>query len=239
MHHSTLEECVVKVAEENREEHFSQDNLRLERTRCNTPKYLWDIKKSDVSSMPWETEKPPLAKVDEKPTDGTSTSKKESRRTWNDAVWECLRSSVRTLTEPRQRIEDFCCQDDYGVMNVHLFARRFFPTFFQFRTHVLATTVCTTERCAHTHLSHAHFSAHSAVTAYFAHLHACHTHALLKCLEKVHCTSVVSLHLAFSLLMIHPSSLLFLDGHFKTTPDYDFDDDPIHKILPYFPVLEP
>ena len=36
----TLEECVVKVVKENREENCSQDNLRLERTRCNTPKYF-------------------------------------------------------------------------------------------------------------------------------------------------------------------------------------------------------
>ena len=56
--------------------------------------------------------------------------------------------------------------------------------------------------CIHTHLSHAHFSAHSALAAYFAHLHACH--AWLKCLKFI-CTCVVSLHLDFSLLMIHPS----------------------------------
>ena len=36
---STLEECVVKVVKENGNENCSQDNLRLERTRCNTPKY--------------------------------------------------------------------------------------------------------------------------------------------------------------------------------------------------------
>ena len=28
-------------------------------------------------SMPWETEKPPLTMIDEKPTDGTSTCKKD------------------------------------------------------------------------------------------------------------------------------------------------------------------
>ena len=37
--------------------------------------------------------------------------------------------------------------------------------------------------------------------------------------------------------MIHPS-LLFLDGHLETNPDNDFTDDPIHTILPYFPVLK-
>ena len=44
-------------------------------------------------------------------------------------------------------------------------------------------------------------------------------------------------HLAISLLMFHPS-LLFLDGHFETNPDYDFTDSDIHEILPYFPVLK-
>ena len=39
-------------------------------------------------------------------------------------------------------------------------------------------------RCTYTHLLYAHFSAQSAFTAYFAHLHACHTRAWLKCHEK-------------------------------------------------------
>ena len=33
-------------------------------------------------------------------------------------------------------------------------------------------------------------------------------------------------------------SLLFLHGHFETTPDCDFTDKPINMILPYFPVLK-
>ena len=37
--------------------------------------------------------------------------------------------------------------------------------------------------------------------------------------------------------MSHPS-LLFLDGHFETNPDYDFTDDLIHMILLYCPVLK-
>ena len=47
-----------------------------------------------------------------------------------------------------------------------------------------------------------------------------------------------SLHLAFSLFIIHPSSLLFLEGHFQTTPDHDFTDSDIHEFLPYFTVLQ-
>ena len=65
-----------------------------------------------------------------------------------------------------------------------------------------------------------------------------HTHAWLKCHERGVCRmSVFVLCLAFSLLMIH-LSLLFLHGHFESTPDYDFTGNPIHMILPYFPVLE-
>ena len=87
-------------------------------------------------------------------------------------------------------------------------------------------------RCTYTHLTHAHFSAHSACTITFAHFHACHTHAWLKGAKKVRCTCVTSLHLAFSRLMSHPS-LLFFDGHFETTPDFD-----VHTFLPYLPVLQ-
>ena len=55
---SLPEECVVKVVKENREDNYSQDlSSGLERTRGNTPKYLWDHKNSDVSSMPRETER--------------------------------------------------------------------------------------------------------------------------------------------------------------------------------------
>ena len=47
------------------------------------------------------------------------------------------------------------------------------------------TTVCTaggvhTQSLVALHI----FSAHSALTAYFAHLHACHIHAWLKCLNR-------------------------------------------------------
>ena len=38
--------------------------------------------------------------------------------------------------------------------------------------------------------------------------------------------------------MFHPylllSSLLFLDGHFETTPDYDLTDFGVHDFLPNF-----
>ena len=49
-------------------------------------------------------------------------------------------------------------------------------------------------------------------------------------------------HLTFCLRMFHPSLLLlFLNGHFETTPDYDLDnltDVSVHTILPDFPDLK-
>ena len=53
---SLPEECVVQVVKEDGNMNCSQDNLRLEKTRSNTPKYM-DHKNSDVSSMPRETER--------------------------------------------------------------------------------------------------------------------------------------------------------------------------------------
>ena len=45
-------------------------------------------------------------------------------------------------------------------------------------------------------------------------------------------------HLTFSLLMFHPSLLLlFLDGHFETTPDCDLTVFDVRDFLPNFPDL--
>ena len=54
------------------------------------------------------------------------------------------------------------------------------------------------------------FSAHSMCTVTFAHAHACHE-------KGVCCMCVISLYLAISLLMFHPS-LLFLYIHTSTSP---------------------
>ena len=95
----------------------------------------------------------------------------------------------------------------------------------------------TSREFTHTHLSHAHFSARNALTAHIRTSSSVSHTRMAKCHEKGVCTCAVSPHLAFSLLMLH-LSLLFPQGHFETTPDYDFTDDPIHMILPYFPVLK-
>ena len=54
--------------------------------------------------MPRETEKPPLSMIDEKPTDGTNTSKKDQdgHGTMKSENFEGV---LHTLAEPRRRIE--------------------------------------------------------------------------------------------------------------------------------------
>ena len=90
------------------------------------------------------------------------------------------------------------------------------------------------------HLSHAHFSANSALCVHFAHLHACAHTRMAQGVHKKSCLNVClcSLSRLLSCLMIYPSSLLFLEGHFETNLDYDVTDSDIHGILPYFPVLK-
>ena len=92
-------------------------------------------------------------------------------------------------------------------MNVDFFLDRVFKGF---RTHVAATTVCTTGS-VHTLTCRTHFCTYthgSSVMSKRCLLHVCHL------------------------------SLLFLHGHFETTPDHDFTDSDIHNFLPYFPVLK-
>ena len=96
------------------------------------------------------------------------------------------------------------------------------------RTHVVATIVCATERvhtltcCTHIFLVHIH-------CAYTSHIHMRVTHMHGSRVLAVRMSSSLC-DLIFSLLMFHPSLLLlFLDGHFKTVPD--FDDVPVHTIL--------
>ena len=90
--------------------------------------------------MPRETEKPPLTMIDEKPTDGTNTSKKDQLGHGTiKSEFFFLRSlylhSPNPLTEPRRRIEDFFRQDHHGGMKV--FSPQSFSDvdFKWFRTH--------------------------------------------------------------------------------------------------------
>ena len=113
---------------------------------------------------PRETEKAPLTMIDEKSTG--------ARKIKTDMGWWSLRvfKGFRTQTTNWRIFR----QDGRGVMNV-FFLAEFSRHFLRFRTHVVATTVCTPGRCTYTHLLQAHFSAHGAYTITFAHL-SCVSH---------------------------------------------------------------
>ena len=57
--------------------------------------------------MPRETKKPPLTMIDEKQTDGTSTSKKDQDGHGTMKSQDFSRRSELKFTEPRRRIEEF------------------------------------------------------------------------------------------------------------------------------------
>ena len=73
--------------------------------------------------------------------------------------------------------------------------------------------------CTHTLLSHAHFFCTQRVhCAHSAHLHACaHTRMAQVSVKGLLHAHVIDLRFSFSILMFHPPSLLFPDGHFETT----------------------
>ena len=129
------------------------------------------------------------------------------------------------------------CQDGHGVMNVHFsLARIFYRQSFLdrvlsvFRTHFVATTVCTTGSvdaltcCTHIFLR----TSRSLRTSHTS--HACHIHALLKCLSK-RCVA----HVSYFSISPSPFSCFTrlccsctpsLTSPFKSTT------------LPYFPILK-
>ena len=63
-------------------------------------------------------------------------------------------------------------------------------------------------------------------------LHTCMAQGCLQCACR-------HLSVTFPFVMFHPSLLLlFLDGHFETTPDYDLIDFDVHDFLPNFSDLK-
>ena len=100
---------------------------------------------------------------------------------------------------PDDELRSFC-QDGHGVVSTE-FSRQFFG----FRTHVVATTVCATGG-VHTLTCRTHIFLHMARAQSHPHIFMRVTYAQGSSVcEKVFCICVVSLHLAFSLLMSHPS----------------------------------
>ena len=129
-------------------------------------------------------------------------------------------------------------QDGHGVMGFlfRIFSSRVVLT--GVRSHVVATTVCATGDvhtltcCTHIFLVYVHCAYTSHILVRVTHMHGSRVSAVRM--------SSSLCHLTFSLLMFHPSLLLlFLEGHFETTPDLDdLTDFDVHAILPNFPNLK-
>ena len=171
------------------------DLTQLERVHTKAPSKIKRLGRSvSQRRMPRETEKLPFAMIDEKPTDGTSTSKKGQDR-HGMRIFKGFRTQTTNWS--------FFCQDGHGVMNVD-----FSDRFSGFRTHVVVTTVCTTAG-VHTLTCCTHIFLHMARAQ--SHLHifmrVTHTHGSSSWKKSVCRMSVLVLHLAFSLLMCHPSLL--------------------------------
>ena len=155
--------------------------------------------------------------IDEKPTDGTSTSKKDQD---GHGMMKC--ENFFRVPNPDDELNIFFVK----MMNVD-----FFPTgFLGFRTHVEATTVCTTGSvrgltcCTHIFLRTPRAQSHSHAS------HACAHTRMAQVHEKGVCRmSVFVLRLAFSFLMFHPALAV------SAYHDITF---PVQTLLPYLPVLK-
>ena len=113
--------------------------------------------------------------IGEKPTDGTGTSEKDQDG-YGMMKSEIFFKGFRTQTTNWRIV----CQDGHGVMNVDFFSTEFSPPSFfkEFRTHVVATTLCTTV-CVDTLTCCMHFFLHptrSLRTSYIL-MRVTHTHS--------------------------------------------------------------
>ena len=143
--------------------------------------------------MPRETEKPPLTMIDEKPTDGTSTSKKDQ-----DGHGMMKSKNFERVPNPDDELKNFFCQDGHGVMNVDFFRQ----IFSGFRTHVVATTVCTTGVYIHSLVARTFFCC-TVCPRTSAHLHAC-AHTRMAQVSVKRCL----LHVSFLCISLSPFSCL-------------------------------
>ena len=93
--------------------------------------------------------------------------------------------------------------------------------------------------CTRTHLLHAHFFwfTYTARTlrTFLCVLHTCMAQGCLQCACR---RLSLSSHLFPSHVPPVLAPLLFLDGHFETTPDYDLTDFDVHDFLPNFANLK-
>ena len=101
--------------------------------------------------MPRETEKHPVTMIGEKPTGGTSTSKKDQ-----DGHGMVKSENFYKGSEPRRRIQNFLVK-----MVMEWWMLIFLRHFLVFRTHVVATTVYST-KCVHSLTCSTHMFLHRA-----------------------------------------------------------------------------
>ena len=146
-----------------------------------------------------------------KPTDGTSTSKKDQLghgKMKSGIFFEGV-LYIHTLTEPRRRIEEFVCKDGHGVMNVHFFSlsAESFPTDFLRVSYTCSGNNSVYDGgCTHTHLSHAHFSVAQFVCAHpHIFMRVTYTHGSSVCKKVFACVSLIS---PSNLLPSHDSLIL-------------------------------
>ena len=189
--------------------------------------------------MPRETEKPPLTMIDEKPTDGTSTSKKDQDGHRMMKSENFLKCSVHTLTEPRRRIEKnflsrWTWRDECSFF-LQSFSNRFFLVEISY-TCSGNYSVYDGEVYIHSPVARTFFCCTVCLRT-FAHLHACaHT--------RMAQVSVKRLFVAWvSLFSISPSSLscltrLCCSRTVTSRSIPTMTSLTIHMFLPYFPVLK-
>ena len=149
------------------------DCTQLERVHTKASSKIKRLGRSvSQRRMPRETEKPPLTMNDGKPTNGTSTSKKDQ-----DGHGMMKSENFYRGPNPDDELKDF-----FDEMVMEWWMLIFSDIFLGVRTHVVATAVCTTG-CVHTLTCCTHIFLHIARAQSSSHIFMrVHIHARLKCL---------------------------------------------------------
>ena len=142
------------------------DPTQLERVHTKASSKIKRLGRSvSQRRMPREAEEPPLTMIDEKPTDGTSTSKKDQ-----DGHGMMKSEKFQRVPNPDDELNIFLKMIMEWWMLLFFSTEFSWQSFFGFCTHVEATTVCTTGGvhtltcCTHIFLLHS-LSAHSRTSS--------------------------------------------------------------------------
>ena len=125
------------------------DITQMEKVHTNASSKIKRLGRSvSLSRVPRETEKPPLTMIDEKPADG---SKKDQD------------GHGMMKSNPDDELKTFLSRWSWSDQSREIFLSR--------QSFLVCSYTCSSNlsvyngRCTYTHLLHAHFSAHSALTA--------------------------------------------------------------------------